>query len=364
MAVRRSPARRTSFDPDSDRDCNSSFDALRAVSCVPAQNALGMVASARPLAAPTMEPSSLLPLLKRSPYQTRRQDGRQMRTRIRRIAANGLNHFVRDSGPESGPAAVLLHGFPDSGAVWSKASPLLAEAGFRLIAPDLRGFGETDMAPRVEDYDIHAGAAKDILGILDHLNIARAHLVGHDFGAPVAWALAALHPGRFISLAALSVGHTRAFLAAGAEQKWRSLYIVLHQFRGLCEWAYRFNNWALLRRHWSLHGEIEEAIRQLARPGRLTAGLNWYRCNASLARMVNPPRPGAFGEERVKIPTLGVWSSEEPYLTEAQMTGSAAYVDAPWRYERIEGAGHWIPYDAPERLAALLIGHWRAAAAG
>ncbi len=285
-----------------------------------------------------------------------------MHSETHRISANGLTHFVRESGPVVGPAALLLHGFPDSNDVWSKVTPLLVAEGFRVIAPDLRGFGETDIPQRLEDYDIQTGAVPDVLGIIDHLQISRAHLVGHDFGAPVAWALAARHPDRFISLAALSVGHTRAFLAAGAEQKWRSLYMVYHQFRGLCEWTYRFNDWTLLRRHWSRHGDIEGAIRLLARPGRLTAGLNWYRCNASLARMVNPPKPGAFGEERIKIPTLGIWSSEEKYLTERQMTGSAAFVDAPWRYERIEGASHWIPYDAPERLAALLIGHWRAAA--
>ncbi|MEQ1931451.1 MAG: alpha/beta hydrolase [Parvularculaceae bacterium] len=270
---------------------------------------------------------------------------------------------MRDSGPEDGPAAILLHGFPDSSAVWSKTAPLLAVAGFRVIAPDLRGFGETDIPGRLEDYDIQTGAVKDALGVMDRLKIARAHVVGHDFGAPVAWTLAAQHKERFLSLAALSVGHSRAFLRAGSEQKWRSLYFVFHQFRGVCEWAYRANDWALLRQHWSAHGDIESAIALLARPGRLTAGLNWYRANVSLKRMVNPPAPGAFGEERVKITTLGLWSTGEKYLTEAQMTGSAAYVDAPWRYERIEGASHWIPYDAPGQLAALLIGHWRAAAA-
>jgi pimeloyl-ACP methyl ester carboxylesterase len=280
-----------------------------------------------------------------------------------RLFANGLTHFVRDSGPEAGPAAVLLHGFPDSSAVWSKVTPLLAAEGYRILAPDLRGFGETDIPVRLEDYEIATGAVHDVLGVLDRLNIARAHLVGHDFGAPVAWALAAQHKERFLSLAALSVGHTRAFLSAGAEQKHRSFYMVVHQARGLCEWLYRANDWALLRGHWSAHGDIEEAIRLLSRPGRLTAGLNWYRQNASLARMVNPPKPGALGEERVTIPTLGIWSSGEKYLTEVQMTGSKAYVDGPFRYERIEGASHWIPYDASERLAALLIGHWRAAAA-
>jgi pimeloyl-ACP methyl ester carboxylesterase len=167
-----------------------------------------------------------------------------------------------------------------------------------------------------------------------------------------------------LSLAAISVGHPRAFLAAGAEQRRRSFYIVIHQLRGVCEALYRAADWALLRRRWSAHGDIEDAIRLLSRPGRLTAGLNWYRANISLARMIRPPPPGAFGEERVAIPTLGVWSDGHAYLTEAQMTGSAAYVDGVWRYEQIAGASHWIPYDAPGRLAALLASHWRATGSG
>jgi len=289
--------------------------------------------------------------------------------RAHRISANGLTHHVRDSGPGSdpesrrdgAPAAILLHGFPDTSAVWNRVTPLLTRAGFRVIAPDLRGFGETDMAPSVRDYDIRTGAAPDILAILDALALPRVHIVGHDFGAPVAWFLAAQRPDRFASLAALSVGHMRAFMEAGMEQKRRSFYILLHQLRGLCEAAYRAGDWALMRRHWSAHADIDGAIRLLARPGRLTAGLNWYRANAGLGRMLFPPKPGVLGEETVRIPTLGVWSAGERYLTEAQMTASAAHVDAPWRYVRIEEASHWIPCDAPGRLADLLVEHWRRA---
>ncbi len=280
--------------------------------------------------------------------------------RIHRIKANGLTHHVRDKGEETAPAAILLHGFPDSSAVWSKVTPLLAQAGFRIIAPDMRGFGETDMAARVSDYDIRTGAVEDVLGIMDALNISEAHLAGHDFGAPVAWMLAAQHKERFRTLTAISVGHIRAFLSAGWEQKHRSFYILLHQLRGLCEMGYRANDWASLRKHWSAHGDIEETIRLLSRPGRLTAGLNWYRSNASISRIVNPPKPGAEGEELVRIPTLGVWSDGEKYLTEKQMIDSERYVKASWRYARINGASHWIPYDAPQELASLMIEHWRA----
>ncbi len=282
-----------------------------------------------------------------------------MRAETHCISANGLSHFVRDCGEVGAPAAILLHGFPDSSAVWEKVTPLLVTSGFRVIAPDLRGFGETDMAASVADYDIQTGASKDVLALMDALKIEVAHIAGHDFGAPVAWMLAAQRPERFKTLTAISVGHTRAFLKAGWEQKWRSTYILFHQFRGVCEAAYRANNWALLRKHWSAHGDMEETIGMLSRPGRLTAGLNWYRANISIGRMLKPPPQGAFGEEIVRIPTLGVWSVGEAYLTEAQMKLSEDYVDAPWRYERMKNASHWISYDAPDELAWVMISHWR-----
>ncbi len=284
-----------------------------------------------------------------------------MRQLTHRIAANGLNHFVRDSGDETAPVAILLHGFPDSSAVWTAVTPLLVEGGFRVIAPDMRGFGETDIPARLADYDIRSGAAVDVIAIMDHLRISKAHIVGHDFGAPVAWALAAQKWDRFLSLSALSVGHARAYLNAGADQKRRSVYILVHQLRGVCEWLYRRNDWALLRKQWREIRSIDDTIALLSRPGRLTAGLNWYRANISLRRMLFPPAEGEFGEETVRIPTLGVWSSGEKYLTEAQMTGSVDYIDAPWTYERIDGSSHWMQVDAPERLAALLLSHWRRA---
>ncbi len=285
-----------------------------------------------------------------------------MRRHVHHIAANGLAHFVRDSGDEGGPAAILLHGFPDTSAVWDAVTPLLVAGGFRIIAPDMRGFGETDIPARLPGYDIRTGAAVDVVAILDHLKIERAHLVGHDFGAPVAWILAAARPERFISLSALSVGHMRAYLAAGAEQRRRSAYILVHQLRGICEWLYRRKDWTLLRRHWDSIRDIDETIAALSRPGRLTAGLNWYRANIDLKRMIFPPAEGALGEEVVRIPTLGVWPDREKYLVERQMTASAAYVDAPWTYEKLGNASHWLQVDAPDALAALLLRHWRAAA--
>jgi pimeloyl-ACP methyl ester carboxylesterase len=254
---------------------------------------------------------------------------------------------------------LLLHGFPDNHAIWRDLTPLLVSGGYRVIAPDMRGFGETEMAPNVSDYLIETAAAPDVLEIIAALSIERAHIVGHDFGAPVAWRLAAEHPDLFITLTALSVGHPRAFIDAGWEQKRRSLYMVFHQLRGVAERLYLANDGALMRRFWREHPDLDRAVSELSRPDRLRAGLNWYRANIGVDRMIVTPKPGAFGEEIVRIPTLGVWS-EEPYLTEAQMAASGAYVDASWRFAILDGAGHWIQATAPDRLAPLLLRHFQA----
>ena len=274
------------------------------------------------------------------------------------VEANGLRHAVRVVGEVNAPAAILLHGFPNSSALWAKVAPLIAAKGYRVVLPDLRGFGDTDMASRVEDYEINAGAIPDIIALMEKLDIEKAHIVGHDFGAPVAWGLAAQHRERFYSLTAISVGHARAYLKAGMKQKLMSWYILFHQMRGICEAIYRFNNWALLRSHWSAHDDIDSVIANLSRPGRLTASLNWYRSNISVARMLKPPPLGAFGEEIVRIPTLGIWSDGDAYLDEEQMVLSETFVKAPWRYERIDGASHWVPLDEPEWLAQQMLTHW------
>lgn len=281
-----------------------------------------------------------------------------MQTRTEFRTSNGLTHAIDITGAQDGPIALLLHGFPDSKSIWANITPTLVNAGYQIIAPDLRGFGETEMAKQKADYEINAGAIPDILGLLREMNIKECHIVGHDFGAPVAWGLAARYPETFKSLTALSVGHNRAFLKAGTAQKLKSWYILFHQFPGLCEAIYHFNDWQALRQNWSGHGNLEQTINLLKREGRLTAGLNWYRANLSIARMLKPPAFGTFGEEIVSIPTLGVWSDKDPYLTEEQMTLSKDYVEGPWTYEKIENVGHWLQCDAPETVAALLLRHW------
>ncbi len=266
----------------------------------------------------------------------------------RRIRTGEVELNVVDEG--SGPPVLLLHGFPDSSHLWRHQMPALAQAGFRAIAPDLRGFGESDKPAETRAYGLRT-IVQDLVGLLDVLQIPRTRLVAHDFGAAAGWLFASLQPQRVERYVALSVGSPASFAAAGFAQREKSWYMLFFQFRDIAEQIIARDDWKFLREFARHHPETEKWIRELSRPGALTAALNWYRANSGPERMFGAPPE----LPRVQAPTMGVWSTGDPYLTEAQMVGSAAFVAAPWRYERIEGAGHWLQLDAPQQLNRLLL---------
>ena len=248
-----------------------------------------------------------------------------------------------------GRPVVLLHGFPDSGRLWRHQVPALADAGFRVIVPDLRGYGASDKPEGIEPYNI-LYLVSDVGAVLDHAGVGAAHVVSHDWGASLAWVLAALAPERVDHLVTLSVGNPSTFWTDGYEQLQKSWYMLLFQFEGIAEQWLSDNSWDNLRR-WSLHPDIDAVIADLERNGSLTPGLNWYRANIAPHTLVGPP----LELPPVRSPTMGVWSTGDFALTEEQMTGSAAHVAGPWRYERMEGPGHWLALDAPDELNRLLI---------
>jgi pimeloyl-ACP methyl ester carboxylesterase len=236
--------------------------------------------------------------------------------------------------------------------VWRKQLPALLAAGLRVIAPDLRGFGDSDRPSEVEAYALGRSVA-DVVAILDALGLERAHVVGHDWGAGLAWAVAALAPDRVEKLVVLSVGHPNAARQPTIEQREKSWYMLWFQFEGVAEAVLPRDDWKLLREWLHGDGDLESYIADLSRPGALTAALNWYRANIRPERELGPPR--AFPP--VAASTLGIWSSGDGYLTEAPMVASGDHVTGGWRYERIDGAGHWLQLDAPERVNELLVEH-------
>lgn len=265
------------------------------------------------------------------------------------ITANGLRFFVRDEGARDSAAVALLHGFPDTSSVWREQMAALVDAGYRVIAPDMRGRGQSEKPERVEDYRLSQMVA-DVAGLLDALGVERAHIVGHDWGAAVAWLFAALQPQRVERLVALSVGHpaTRERPTLDALQK--GWYRLLFQFPGI-ESTLQADDWYLVRTLFAGAPDLEGYIETLSQPQALTAALNWYRANMPPERLVAPPPQ----LPPIQAPTLGIFGVDDLYLTEGAMLASREFVRGPWRYERIEGAGHWIQRDAPEQVNRLLL---------
>lgn len=267
---------------------------------------------------------------------------------MRRVAGDGVTLAVQDEG--QGHPVLLIHGFPDSSRLWRHQTQALVEAGMRAIAPDLRGFGESDKPAAVEDYAI-ARSVADMLAVLDALGVERAHVVGHDWGAVVAWSLAAFVPDSVERLVAMSVGHPGALRRRSMEQREKAWYQLWFQFPGVAEELLPRDDWKLFRAWLRDDGDVERYVSDLSRPGALTAGLNWYRANAVPQRELGPAR--AF--PAVGASTLGLWSSGDNYLTEDGMARSGEWVTGTWRYERIEGASHWMQLDEPELVNSLLL---------
>ncbi len=263
-----------------------------------------------------------------------------------RVEAGGVGIEYEVAG--AGRPVLLLHGFPDSGRLWRHQMPVLAAAGFQVIVPDLRGYGRSGKPGPVDAYSLPL-LAGDVLAILTELGIGKAHVVGHDWGAALAWGLAALSPGNVDHLAALSVGNPVTFLRT-LEQRQKSWYMLLFQFPGIAERWLTEDDWANFR-SWAGHPDTDQVIADLEANGSLTPGLNWYRANMPPGSWVGPPPQ----LPPVQAPTMGVWSTGDIALSEVQMTDSAANVAGPWRYERLDGPGHWMQLEAPEQVNALLL---------
>src|SRR3954469_9574921 len=266
-----------------------------------------------------------------------------------RIRGDGVELEVRDDGDRSAPAVLLVHGFPDSSHLWRHQIAALTHAGLRTVAPDMRGFGASEKPAEVEAYRLTRAVA-DLVAILDALDIDRARLVGHDGGAAVAWIFAALHPDRVERLVAMSVGHPAAQRRTIADRE-KAWYMLLFQFEGVAEELLRRDNWKLLREWLREDGDVDRYIQDLSRPRALPAGLSWYRASLHPKRQLEP-RPQL---PPIRAPTLGLWSSKDHYLNEQPMIDSGDHVSAPFRYERVEDASHWMQLDATERVNALLL---------
>jgi pimeloyl-ACP methyl ester carboxylesterase len=256
---------------------------------------------------------------------------------------------ARADGPERGEVVLLLHGFPQTSFAWRHQIASLAGAGFRVVAPDQRGYSPGARPSEIDAYHPER-LVEDTIGIADALGAERVHLVGHDFGGLVAWHTAARHANRLHTLSVVSTPHPRAVarsILEGGEQREKSSYMLF--FRSAdAEPFFLDDDAAGLRRTLTGLGDIDDYVRVLTQPGAMTAALNWYRAldRDVIARM---------GE--ITTPTLYAWSTEDPALGRVAAEETASHVVGPYRFEVLEGVDHWVPEHAPELLNALLTSH-------
>ena len=277
-----------------------------------------------------------------------------------RLASNGLHFRCLAGGPDDGPLALLLHGFPEGAESWRAQVAGLAAAGYRAVAPDLRGYGGTDCPDGEEAYRMPHLVA-DVIGLIDTLGTDRCHLAGHDWGALVGWSVASHHPERLLTWSALSVGHPIAFtdtIRADPDQHARSSYVDLFLLRGKAESVLEEDGHRRLRRMYQVgprpdaipQAEVETFVRAMAEPGRLTAGLNYYRANLGDAETER-----AMAPHPIRTPTQLIWGDQDPAVGPAPARATGDHVEGEYRLEVLQGAGHWLQFERADDVSRLLL---------
>lgn len=268
------------------------------------------------------------------------------------ISASGLRFTADIAGPESGTPVLMLHGFPQSRHSWARQAAHLAAHGYRCIAPDQRGYSPGARPPATEDYALDR-IVSDGFAIMDALGAARFHLAGHDWGGQIAWSMAMRDPVRIHSLSVLSRPHPAAFAEAWSkdpDQPGRSGH---HRSLLLPETLKALRDAELKPFRTMFSGQgvpdaaAENYVRTLSDPGALEAAIEWYRAAATGLRNAAAPV--------VRVPTMFIWGDQDATVGRYAAEATVRFVEAPYRFEPIEGAGHFLTDQVPERVNALLL---------
>ena len=278
-----------------------------------------------------------------------------MSVRSTQITVGAHTFDALADGPDDAELVLLLHGFPQTSASWREQIEALAAAGHRAVAPDQRGY-----SPNARPTDVAAYAMPELVGdvleLADALGAERFHLVGHDWGAAVAWQVAGRHRERLRSLTVLSTPHPEALRRAyrgdlGGDQAERSGYMTFFRQPDSQDRMLE-NDAAVLRLLFSgsgmPEGREQPYLDALGTPEALGAALNWYRA-------ASPADIEGLGP--ITIPTLYVWATGDVALGREAAEATAGCVDGPYRFEVLEGVGHWIAEQVPDRLNELLVDH-------
>jgi epoxide hydrolase 4 len=278
---------------------------------------------------------------------------------LRVLHINGIALHVVFAGPASGTPLVFLHGFPEFWFAWRRQIDHFVSSGYRVILPDQRGYNPSEKPAGIPSYSIDV-LAKDVVGVLDNVAGSKTFVVGHDWGAAVAWYLAARYSDRVQRTAMLSVPHPRVFLknlTMNPAQLRRSWYMLFFQLPWLPERILRRRDWALLvrvLRDTSPPGvfsdsDLEQYKESWARKGALTGMLNWYR-----AALLRPSKfPLDSDVSRVKVPALLIWGKNDQFAGETMARESLQYCD-DGHLEILENATHWVQHEEPAQLNNLL----------
>jgi pimeloyl-ACP methyl ester carboxylesterase len=270
--------------------------------------------------------------------------------RIARYTHDGLEFDVLDQGPLDGPTVLLLHGFPERAASWSAVMDELNDAGFRTVAPDQRGYSPGARPKRRRDYSVGA-LVDDVVAIIDAIG-APVHVVGHDWGAMIAWVTAGRRPDLVSSLTAFSVPHPGSFITAllTSRQILHSWYFAFFQLPILPEkWMTRPGQRA--EKWYEKSGmnadDLERTRTDVVDYGALPYAVTWYRG----LPFSNP----GIGRLRITVPTSMVWSDGDTFIGRSAIERAQQYVDARYTLTVLAGVTHWIPTQAPTAAAQAII---------
>jgi len=260
---------------------------------------------------------------------------------------------VGDEGPVDGEVVILLHGFPETREAWDGVVPGLADAGYRVLAPNQRGYARGARPTGRRAY-VADNLVADVLALADAAGADRFHLVGHDWGGAVAWYCAMWHPRRLRTMTSLATPHPTAFARSlvVSAQLIRSLYFLLFQLPALPEWLTsstsgrrRFRKTLIAS---GLQPEkVDAYLAVLDEPGAMTAALNWYRA---------VPFTPASRQGSVRVPTMYVYATRDFALGSKAADLTGRYVSGPYRYERLD-VTHWIPEQVPDIVTRLILEH-------
>lgn len=266
---------------------------------------------------------------------------------VQETPANGMTFRCRVFGPEGGEPVILLHGFPESSAMWVQAMGALAGKGYRCLAPDQRGYSPGARPKDKSAYTMDK-VASDVTALADAMGFEKFHLVGHDWGAGCGWTVVQLFPERLLSWTALSLPHMAAFgkaIRTVPEQKKKSWYMAFFQLPVLPELAL---GWWALERVWKEAGPEEAAdYRALFKPyGARRAVLNWYRA----------VRRRTVAYEDVHVPTLFIWGNQDEVIGRAGVEDTRRFIKGEYTFVELE-AGHWLPREDFDGVLGPLLKH-------